>query len=154
MDDDRNENSTAIVNVKGVKPKNLPPLVQEFYKLERSTIEALVDSSKYYVSTAGISLSIYAVWVQNTVKGTSSFSQRLILFLPIVLWFGSILSGVFAVYPKKYIANNDYSREQVIIKLRQMKLRCSFITLILFGLGFAFAVYSFASKIWTIYPFS
>jgi hypothetical protein len=128
--------------------------VKEFYELERGTIDVLVDSTKYYVSTAGISLSIYAAWVQNIIGAGFSFPQRMILFLPIILWFGSIFSGVVAVFPKKYFANNDFKREQVVIKLRLMKLRWSVITLILFGTGFAVAVYSFTAKFWSVYPFS
>ena len=153
MDDDRGKDTSVIMNGKGIKPRTLPPRVQEFYELERGTIDVLVDSTKYYVSTAGISLSIYAAWVQNTISTGFSFPQRMILFLPVVLWFGSIFSGVIAVYPKKYIADNDFKREQVVIKLRRMKLRWSVITLILFGTGFAFAAYSFTAKIWSVYPF-
>ena len=154
MDGDRGKDTPTLISGEGVKPRTLPPRVQEFYELERGTIDVLIDSSKYYVSTSGISLSVYAAWVQNIISAGLTFSQRFVLFLPIIAWFGSILAGVVAVYPKKYIADTDFKREQTVIKLRSTKLRWSLITLILFALGFAFAVYSFSAKIWDVFPFS
>ena len=144
----------TIMRAKGKKPLCLPLRVQEFYEIERRTIDIFIDSTKNYVSTAGISLSIYAAWVQTVVVENFSMLQRLMLFLPITLWLFTILSGVVAVYPKKYNAKNDFERQKVVIRLRRTKKMWSVITLILFSIGFLFATYIFTAKMWSVYPFN
>lgn len=144
------------ISVKGKPPSTPPPRVAEFDALEQKAIETLVDAVKYFTTTAGIALSVYSQLLQRFVASglCGDAIARLIVLLPLILWLATIVSGVFAIYPKAYKANTDLEKEKVVVTIRNQKRLWATIAVSFFLAAFFLAVYSVMAQLWGIYPFT
>lgn len=141
---------------KGSPPEEIPAKVAEFHDLEKKSIDTLIDAIKYFATTAGIALPIYSQYLQVFIKKgiKDETLARIIVFAPVVFWLSTILTSVFAIFPRKYDADTDLKKEQAVIKIRERKRFWTVIALYLFVLGFSFFVYIMAAQLWKIYPFN
>jgi hypothetical protein len=134
----------------------MPRRVREFYDLERNAVDILIDAVKYIASTAGVALAIYMhLFEKYTESGLSAgHLARLIVFLPVLLWLATIVTGVLGILPRTFKAATDQQKEQAVLRVRRQKRFWVLLSTCLFVSGFALAVYLFAAQLWAIYPFA
>jgi uncharacterized membrane protein YoaT (DUF817 family) len=75
------------------------------------------------------------------------------LFVPLILWFMTIIATVAGIYPRRYPAATDAEKELAIRKIRDTKRRWLSGALVPFLIGFAIFIYIIAAQIWRAYPF-
>lgn len=142
-------------SVSGRAPHESPPRLAEFDTLEQKAIETLVDSVKYLTTTSGIALSVYSQLLQRfTTSGLRTESlPKLIVLLPLILWLATIVSGVLAIYPRRYQAKTDLEKERVVVTIRKRKHFWAALTASLFLIAFLLLVYVVAAQLLNQYPF-
>jgi hypothetical protein len=140
----------------GKKPADLPARVEDYEELEKKAIDVLIDALKYIATTSGIVIAVYSQNVKDYVKlpNVAGHPQtQLVLFSPLLLWFGSILASVLGIYPHKFAAHTDLEKEKAITRIRNSKRLWLQVALWPFILGFLLFLCILAAQIWGIYPF-
>ena len=140
----------------GKKPPSPPPRSQDFEELEKRMVDVLVDSIKYIATTSGITIAVYSQILQNYLKNpaiTASAIAKFLVFLPIFLWFLSIVGTVVGIFPRTYKATSDLEKQNAINKIRATKKMWLSVVVILFVAGFTAFVYVIMAQIWQLYPF-
>lgn len=75
------------------------------------------------------------------------------LFLPLILWFVTIIATVIGIFPRQYRAITDAQKETAVRKIRKTKQAWLSGALMPFLIGFATFLYIIGAQIWRIYPF-
>jgi len=143
--------------LKGTKPDDPPLRNSEFEDLEKKMIDVLVDAIKYIATTSGIVIAIYSQILQNYLKSpniTLKTTSQVIIFMPLIFWFLSIVGTVIGIYPRHYRATTDLEKQKAINSIRETKRFWLVIVLYLFLAGFSLFLYVLGAQIWKIYPFS
>ncbi len=154
MDEDKTDSEIIL---EGVKPKSSPFITQAYEDLQKKVIDILVDAIKYVASSCGIVIAIYSQILQSYLKDPHFNSEpiaKLLLFAPLLVWFGVIIGTIIGIFPRAYEAKTDYEKQVVIQKINKIKSRWLIAVLVLFGLGFVFFIYIMFSQIWELYPFN
>src|SRR4029077_10826082 len=132
------------------------PRVVDYDELDKKAVDVLVDALKYIATTSGIVIAMYSQAVREYVKDAAVAANPLaqsFLFLPLVLWFITIIATVVGIYPRRYRAVTDAEKEAAIRKIRNTKRRWLAGALLPFLAGFAAFLYIIAAQIWRKYPF-
>ena len=151
----KNRNTRLVIG-QGKRPTEKPLKVREFYTLEKETIKTLIEAIKFFVTTAGIALSLYSQLIQRFIEAGLKDEPiaRLLSFLPLILWLSTIVAGVIAIYPRRYHAETDLAKEKAVLQVRKQKHFWALVTIYLFILGFCVCVYMLAAELWDLYPFN
>ena len=128
----------------------------DFEELEKKAIDVFVDALKYIATTSGIVIAMYSQSVREYVKLSSiagkPFAQFL-LFAPLMLWFGAIVTTVFGILPREYEATTDQEKELAVRRMRKAKRTWLRLAVWSFLLGFVLFLYVTSAQIWMLYPF-
>jgi hypothetical protein len=119
-------------------------------------VDVLVDSLKYVATTSGIVIAMYSQSLREYLKDPKISIQplaQLLLFAPLLLWFGAIVGTVLGIFPRNYHAATDAEKEVAMRKLRRSKVFWVRLVLAPFLLAFSVFLYVTAAQIWHLYPF-
>jgi len=150
------DDSDSDIVLVGKTPGAPPPRVVDYDELDKKALDVLVDALKYIATTSGIVIAMYSQSVREYVKDAAVAKDPLaqsFLFLPLVLWFVTIVTTVVGIYPRQYRAKTDADKEAAIRKLRNTKQRWLSAAFLPFLAGFATFLYIIAAQIWRVYPF-
>ena len=90
-------------------------------------------------------------YLSDINKSTDSIAN-VILITPIGLWLSVILLSVYALFPRKYVADNDLKKERAVIGIRNRLSRCFSICGVLFSIAFILLFALMICYVWRIYP--
>ena len=152
----KHESASASEVIIGRPPDERPPRVADYDELEKKALDILVDSLKYVATTCGIVMAMYAPTVRESLAAKQVAGQptaKVLLFLPLLLWFSAIVGTVLGIFPREYGATTDAEKEYAVRQLRRTKIFWVRLVLVPFLLGFAVFMYVTAAQVWGLYPF-
>lgn len=137
----------------GAPPKVPPPRVGDFEEMDKKSIDNLIDYMKYVSTASGITMGFYAKFVSDASTASLSSLGRLLIFLPVTLWFFAVLFSVIGIFPRTYIATTDLAKEQAVKTIRRVKSFYSITSMSCFVLGFLAFSYASAAQLWKFFPY-